>query len=100
MRLLFLPLVLGCPLAIDYMEPPICTPNSQITPLGVEKTYQYANMLFESIYNILDTNQRECILQGPSEINQVIRTCISELTINEETIPHKVAQGLAKKSTR
>ena len=48
---ILLPLVLGCPSAIDYMEPPICTPNSQINPLGKEKTYQYASMLFGNIHN-------------------------------------------------
>ena len=94
--LLVLPLVLGCPSAIDYMEPPICTPNSPITPLGKEKTYQYAQMLFGNIHNVLNEAQRDCILQGPLEINQIIRTCISQLTIHEGTVPHKVVQGLAQ----
>jgi hypothetical protein len=91
-----LPLVLGCPSAIDYMKPPICTPNSLITPLGEEKTYEYANMLFGNTHNILDETQRECILQGPTDIQRVIRTCIDDLTMNENTIPHKVARGLAQ----
>jgi len=94
--LLMLPLVIGCPTPIDYMEPPICAPNSQITTLGKEKTYQFAKMLFGNVNKHLDTTQRECILQGPAEINKVIRTCIEDLTINKDTIPHKVAQGLAE----
>jgi hypothetical protein len=93
---ILLPLVLGCPSAIDYMKPPVCTPNSPITPLGKEKTYGYANMLFGTTTNILDETQRECILQGQTDMQRIIRTCIDDLTMNENTLPHKVARGLAQ----
>ena len=94
--LLILPLSMGCPSAIDYMEPPICAPNSPIVPLGIKKTYEYADMLFGSAHDSLNETQRECIMRGQSDLQRVIRTCITELTINNDTIPHMVAQGLAK----
>ena len=90
---------LRCLSPIEYMEPPICPHLYQLVdPIGLEKAYEYANLLFGNIHYTLNSAQRDCILNGPLKINHDIKTCVQQLTINNETKSHKVAQGLAKNS--
>ena len=81
-----------CISPIDYMHPPICSRNIDI--IGEKKTYEYAKILFGDIQDVMNITQKKCILNN-GYVSQNIKNCIKDLTINNLTIPFKVAQGLA-----
>ena len=83
-----------CISPISYMQPPICT-EENIGKLGYKKTYEYANLLFGTMNNSITKKQADCIINGPFKMNKNIRECINQLTINNNTLPTKVARGLA-----
>ena len=91
---IFLPIVTSCISPIEYMEPPPCI-DSKIKPIGIEYTYKYANLLFGTSKYVLSNIQRECILNSPTSVSNDIKKCIQQITINNNTIPKRVAQGLA-----
>ena len=82
----------SCISPIDYIQPFVC--NRDINILGEKKTYEYAKLFFGSIYNTINANQRNCILNSKDDISKDIKKCVEQLTINNYTIPSKVAKGL------
>ena len=84
-----------CISPIDYMEPPLCSYNI-VKPLGLTKSYEYANLLFNTTKYTLNQTQRECILNSNNEMSNNINQCVKQLTINPSTIPIQVSRGLAQ----
>ena len=84
----------ACISPIEYIEPPICNDNN-IGTIGLKKAYEYGKLFFGNIDNHLSKKQSDCILKRPLKINQDIKICTEQLTINNNTIPLKVAKGLA-----
>ena len=84
-----------CISPIDYMEPPLCTRNI-VKPLGLTKSYEYANLLFNSTKYTLNDTQRECILKSNNDMSNNINQCVTQLTINPSTKPIQVSRGLAQ----
>lgn len=82
-----------CPSPIIYMEPPICTNN--VGPIGLEKAYDYAVLLFGDIHNYVNDTEKDCILNGDAPINKNIQDCIDDLTIHNNSNGVKLAKGLA-----
>ena len=84
-----------CLSPIDYMEPPLCTRNI-VKPLGLTKSYEYANLLFNTTKYTLNETQRDCILNTNNEMSNNIKQCVRQITINPSTIPIQVSRGLAQ----
>ena len=83
-----------CKSNIINLQPPECTVNN-IGPLGIKETLRFGKLLFDKHDVVINNNQLNCILNSPFKISNDIKLCIRDLTINNETLPEKVARGLA-----
>ena len=72
-----------------------CSPDLPISVLGMSKTIEYSFLFFGKNLSSVSSDQRKCILSGKTLVSQTIRQCSRDLTINIDTIPFKVAQGLS-----
>ena len=72
-----------------------CSLAEPIPVLGRSKAFKYSQLLFETNMSSVTLEQRKCIFWGSNPVNQVIRECSRDLTINIDTIPFKVAQGMS-----
>ena len=75
-----------------------CSQNLPIPVLGILKTIKYSSLFFGQNKTSVSSEQRKCILSGKKKVSQIIRQCSRDLTINPETIPFKVAQGMGLNS--
>ena len=78
---------------IDQLTPYSCDIKNKISNLGLHKTFYYADLVNLSRYSYMTPQQSKCILTGDFMVSEVIKECIQQLTINNNTIPNKVAQG-------
>tara|TARA_B100000963_G_C22619969_1_gene669408 strand:+ start:615 stop:1265 length:651 start_codon:yes stop_codon:yes gene_type:complete len=77
---------------IQNFELPLC--KNDTFKLGYKTTQYFYNHLFN--HNIvLSKDEMNCIMNTPNKMSNIINTCISQLTINNNTIPEKVCQGMA-----
>lgn len=77
---------------IQDLQLPIC--NNSTFKLGYNSTQFFFNQLF-STKNILSYEEMNCIMNTPTKMSTIINSCISQLTINDNTTPAKVCEGLA-----
>lgn len=75
-----------------------CTSNLPIPVLGTPNTEKYSYLFFGENRSSVSFKQQKCILDGDNQVSQIIKECSQDLTINSETIPFKVAQGMALNS--
>lgn len=75
-----------------------CSQDLPISILGISKTIEYSSLFFGQNKSTVSCQQRKCILSDKNQVSQIIKQCSRDLTINPETIPFKVAQGMGLNS--
>ena len=80
--------------SIDSISLEKCSPELPVFVLGISKTIEYSFLYFGKNMSSVSSEQRKCILSGKNQVSRIIRQCSRDLTINTDTIPFKVAQGL------
>ncbi len=80
--------------SIDSIKLEKCSSELPVFALGISKTIEYSFRYFGKNMSSVSFEQRKCLLSGKNQVSQTIRQCSRDLTINNDTIPFKVAQGL------
>ena len=76
---------------IQNFQLPVC--RNETTRLGYNMTqYFYTHLFYDNI--TLSTEEMNCIINTPSKLSNIINSCISQLTINNNTKEEKVCQGM------
>ena len=75
-----------------------CSQDSAMPVLGIPNTIKYSSLFFGENKTSVSSEQKKCILSDKNQVSQIIKQCSRDLTINPETIPFKVAQGMGLNS--
>ena len=75
-----------------------CSQDLPIPVLGISKTIEYSSLFFGKNKSSVSYEQRKCILFSKNQVSDIIRKCSRDITINIQTIPFKVSQGMGLNS--